>query len=62
MPKLLVSVRSSHEAQMAIDVGVDVIDIKEPSAGALGAASPAVIHEIVRFVAHRRLTIGCRGA
>jgi uncharacterized protein (UPF0264 family) len=50
MPKLLVSVRSAYEARLALDAGADIIDIKEPSAGALGAASPAVINEVVRLV------------
>jgi (5-formylfuran-3-yl)methyl phosphate synthase len=56
MPKLLVSVRNVHEARMALDAGVDVIDVKEPLAGALGAASPAVIEEVVRLVDGRCLT------
>ncbi len=50
MPKILLSVRSAHEAAMALAAGVDVVDIKEPSAGALGAASPAVVDEIIRLV------------
>ena len=53
MPKLLLSVRSAHEANLALETGVDLIDIKEPSAGALGAASPQVIEEIVRLVNRR---------
>ncbi|MEX2139893.1 MAG: (5-formylfuran-3-yl)methyl phosphate synthase [Pirellulales bacterium] len=56
MPKLLLSVRSAHEASLAIEAGVDLIDIKEPSAGALGAASPEVIDEIVRLVNRRSST------
>jgi (5-formylfuran-3-yl)methyl phosphate synthase len=50
MAKLLVSVRSAREARLALDAGADIIDIKEPSAGALGAASPAVINEVLRMV------------
>jgi uncharacterized protein (UPF0264 family) len=42
MTQLLVSVRDVREAQAALEGGADVIDIKEPSRGALGAASPAV--------------------
>ncbi len=53
MPKLLLSVRSTPEAHLALEAGVDLIDIKEPSAGALGAASPTVIEEIVRLVNRR---------
>ena len=56
MPKLLLSVRSAHEANLALEAGVDLIDIKEPSAGALGAASPEVIDEIVQLVNRRSPT------
>lgn len=42
MTQLLVSVRDVREAQAALVGGADVIDIKEPSRGPLGAASPAV--------------------
>ena len=55
MPKLLVSVRNAHEAGLALDAGVDLIDVKEPSRGALGAASPRHIHEILRLVNGRCL-------
>src|SRR5687768_4952572 len=53
MPKFLLSVRSTHETNLALEAGVDLIDIKEPSAGALGAASTVVISEIVRLVDRR---------
>ena len=38
--KLLVSVREAIEAELAIAGGVDLIDIKEPSRGSLGAVAP----------------------
>jgi uncharacterized protein (UPF0264 family) len=44
---LLVSVRNRSEAILALRAGVDLIDIKEPRAGSLGAASSGVIREIV---------------
>ena len=37
-PGLLVSVRSADEAIAALAGGADVIDVKEPNRGALGAA------------------------
>ncbi|HEX6363093.1 MAG TPA: (5-formylfuran-3-yl)methyl phosphate synthase [Albitalea sp.] len=46
-PRLLVSVRDVDEALAAADAGADFIDLKEPSAGALGALSPARIAVIV---------------
>src|SRR5262245_37010581 len=56
MTKLLVSVRSVDEARVALDAGVDVIDVKEPLAGALGAASCRVIEDVVRLVDGRCMT------
>lgn len=47
MTGLLASVRSLHEARIALAAGVDVIDLKEPAEGALGA----VPLEIARLVA-----------
>lgn len=45
--RLLVSVRSVDEALLAADGGADFIDLKEPSAGALGGLPVATIHAIV---------------
>jgi len=46
MPRLLVSVRDLPEAELAIDGGCDIVDIKEPQNGALGMASAATINQI----------------
>jgi uncharacterized protein (UPF0264 family) len=48
--RLLVSVRSAVEARIAVDAGVDLIDIKEPNRGSLGAADIRTIAEIVTAV------------
>ena len=48
MPRLLVSVRDAAEARAALDGGADVVDVKEPSRGALGAADPAVWAAVLR--------------
>jgi len=53
MTRLLVSVRDVAEAQLALAAGVDLIDVKEPRAGPLGAAAPETIAAIVRGVARR---------
>ena len=45
-PRLLVSVRSLHEAREALAGGADIVDIKEPSRGSLGRADIRVLHEI----------------
>ena len=52
--RLLVSVRGPEEASLAVDGGADIIDAKEPRAGALGAVSAETLQAIVRVVAGRR--------
>lgn len=44
--KLLVSVRNVLEARIVIEGGADILDIKEPLHGALGAAASATIQAI----------------
>ncbi|MFN3151735.1 (5-formylfuran-3-yl)methyl phosphate synthase [Bremerella sp.] len=44
---LLVSVRSVEEANLAGKMGVDLIDLKEPELGSLGAASPDIWQAVV---------------
>jgi hypothetical protein len=48
--KLLVSVVSADEARAALHGGADVIDVKDPGAGPLGAPSPAVVAGVVAAV------------
>lgn len=50
MTQLLISVTSVEEAQIALDNGADIIDLKDPSAGALGALPLPLIQSIVGFV------------
>ncbi len=54
MTGLLVSVRNAAEAALAVAAGVNVIDVKEPRHGSLGAAGADVIAEVVRVVDGRR--------
>ena len=54
-PGLLVSVRNAAEAHTAMAGGADVIDVKEPSRGPLGAADASVAAEVFRAIAGRRL-------
>lgn len=61
MIKFLASVRDAAEARMALAGGAHVIDLKEPSQGALGAVSFEIAEQVVRLVAGRALvsaTIG----
>ncbi len=47
MIRLLVSVRNAAEALLAADAGADLIDLKDPSAGALGGLPLSDIQTIV---------------
>ena len=48
--RLLISVANADEARAALDGGADIIDAKDPGAGALGSVSTRVLREIVRAV------------
>jgi uncharacterized protein (UPF0264 family) len=48
--RLLVSVVSAEEARRALTGGADIIDVKDPREGALGAPSPRVLSEVVQAV------------
>ncbi len=50
----LASVRDAREARVALDAGADIIDAKEPDAGALGAVSIETLGRIVGEVAGAR--------
>ena len=51
--RLLVSVRSVDEAGAALAGGADLIDVKEPARGPLGAADVSIIEGILKVVAGR---------
>ncbi|MCB1748089.1 MAG: hypothetical protein KDK06_12990 [Gammaproteobacteria bacterium] len=53
MNAVLASVTDVFEAELVVECGVDWVDVKDPAAGALGAASPAIIADIVRRVGGR---------
>ncbi len=58
MPRLLVSVRNSEEAAVALAAVVDLIDVKEPRSGSLGAATVDVIDGVLRLVnGHRPVSV-----
>jgi uncharacterized protein (UPF0264 family) len=50
MTKLLASVTNVSEALLAVDAGVDIIDLKNPAEGALGALPLSKIGEIARAI------------
>lgn len=53
-PRLLVSVRDPEEARCALEGAADVIDVKEPLRGPLGAADLETLHAIAALVDGRR--------
>lgn len=48
--KLLVSIVNLKEAISALNGGCDIIDIKNPAEGSLGAQHPIIIKDIVNFI------------
>lgn len=60
-PQFLASVTCLNEAQLVLDANVDIIDLKNPAEGALGALPLKTIQEIVKLIDKRKLvsaTIG----
>jgi uncharacterized protein (UPF0264 family) len=59
----LASVRDAEEAELALRAGADIVDLKDPEQGALGALTPDTIAACVKQVAGRApvsATIGDR--
>jgi (5-formylfuran-3-yl)methyl phosphate synthase len=56
MTQLLISVNNLQETAVALAAGVDIIDLKDPNIGALGALDLATSREIVRLVDAKALT------
>lgn len=50
MTQLLISVKNLEETKLALNVGVDIIDLKDPSLGALGALNLGETAQIVQLV------------
>jgi uncharacterized protein (UPF0264 family) len=50
MTGMLASVNSIKEATLALDAQVDIIDLKQPSLGALGALDHTLIRQIVKHI------------
>lgn len=55
MTQLLISVKNIEEAMIALEANVDIIDLKDPNLGALGALDLDSTHEIVRQIYGRSL-------
>jgi (5-formylfuran-3-yl)methyl phosphate synthase len=61
MTAMLASVTGPEEAEIAIAGGADIIDLKDPSAGPLGALPTERIRATVAAIAGRRLTSAVTG-
>ena len=61
MTGFLASVTSAAEAEMVLAAGADIIDLKDPHSGALGALPSAVIREAVRAIAGGRTVSATAG-
>lgn len=56
MTLMLASVTSAAEAELALAHGADIVDLKNPAKGALGALDAAVVRGVVGAIAGRRPT------
>src|SRR5690606_37872224 len=52
--RILVSVADASEARVALAGGAEIIDVKDPARGSLGAADPSVLREIAELVGDAR--------
>ena len=52
--RLLVSVTDADEARVASEAGVDIVDVKNPAEGSLGAPGPGVIRRVREVVPPER--------
>ncbi|MBV8837608.1 MAG: dihydroneopterin aldolase [Alphaproteobacteria bacterium] len=61
MTRLLASVTGPAEAELALAHGADIIDLKDPARGALGALEPAAVRAVVARIAGQRPTSAACG-
>lgn len=54
MTRLLASVRDAAETEAVLAAGADIIDLKDPAKGALGAVAPETIRDCVTRVSGRK--------
>jgi len=56
MTQFLISVKNLAETGLVLEVGVDIIDLKDPSVGALGALDLKLTEKIVKLVDKKTIT------
>ncbi|CAN7640124.1 dihydroneopterin aldolase [Phyllobacterium sp. LjRoot231] len=54
MTQMLASVQDFREAEIVFQNGADIIDLKDPANGALGAVEPSKLMEVIDFIAGKR--------
>ncbi len=59
--QLLISVATAEEVGAALQGGADIIDVKNPAAGALGAAPVAVLRDVCALLPSDRLSSAALG-
>ena len=62
MTRILGSIRNLHEARLLFQTPVDLLDLKNPSRGVLGAVDLATARQIVHFVQGRRHVSAAAGS
>jgi len=55
MTQLLISVKNVAESRIAKYAGIDMVDLKDPTVGALGALDPKIVSQIVKDIDHKTL-------
>ena len=56
MSKILASIKNLSEAKILLNTDIDIIDLKDPSKGALGRLKKNDIEIIVNFINKKKLT------
>lgn len=62
MTRILGSVRNSQEAELLLQTSVAILDLKDPARGALGAADPVAVRQVVDQVQGRRHVSAAAGS
>lgn len=62
MTRILGSVRNPQEAELLLRTSIAILDLKDPERGALGAADPAVVRQVVNQVEGRRHVSAAAGS
>lgn len=62
MTRILGSVRDTEEAALLLQTSVAILDLKDPQRGALGAADPAIVRQVVNQVDGQRHVSAAAGS